>query len=293
MVQTADVAATATFGAAARAVATDKGLLNDPFAEPLLCAVGIDFLTRAIKDHVFAEDDGDDPAMTALLHALAAHTRFVDEFLADAVRAGIRQVVIVASGLDTRPYRLWWPRGTTVYEVDQPQVLDFKAEVLSGLDAELATHRCAIGIDLSDDWPAALRRVGFDAAAPTVWVAEQLLVGYLSPGEQKRLLDAVTAASAAGSRFTADHMPTWNPLRLGAERAFVDGWRRRGLDVDLASLTHPGEYHYVPEYLASSGWRTAGLGITELLGAMGMGRRRQTAPGDAEFVPEYITATRV
>jgi hypothetical protein len=82
-------------------------------------------------------------------------------------------------------------------------------------------------------------------------------------------------------------------LRLGAERAFVDGWRRRGLDVDLASLTHPGEYHYVPEYLASSGWRTAGLGITELLGAMGMGRRRQTAPGDAEFVPEYITATRV
>ncbi|OBF67446.1 SAM-dependent methyltransferase [Mycobacterium sp. 852002-51971_SCH5477799-a] len=293
MVQAADVAVTATFGAAARAVATDKGLLNDPFAEPLLCAVGIDFLTRAIRDHVFAEDDGDDPAITALLDALAAHTRFVDEFLADAVRAGIRQVVILASGLDTRPYRLWWPRGTTVYEIDQPQVLDLKAEVLRGLGAELATHRCAIGIDLGQDWPEALRRVGFDAARPTVWVAEQLLVGYLPPGEQNRLLDGVTAASAAGSRFTADHMPTWNPLRLGAERAFVDGWRRRGLDVDLASLTYPGEYHYVPEYLASKGWRTARLGITELLGAMGLGRRRHTGNGDAEFVPEYITATRV
>ncbi|WP_156745365.1 class I SAM-dependent methyltransferase, partial [Mycobacterium sp. 1165178.9] len=158
MVQTAHVGVTATFGAAARAVATEKGLLNDPFAAALLCAVGIDFLTRAIKDHVFAEDDGDDPAMTALMDALAAHTRFVDEFLADALRAGIRQVVILASGLDTRPYRLWWPRGTTVYEVDQPQVLDFKAEVLRGLDAELATHRRAIGIDLSQDWPAALRR---------------------------------------------------------------------------------------------------------------------------------------
>ena len=293
MVQTADVAVTATFGAAARAVATAKGLLNDPFAEPLLCAVGIGFLTRAIKDHVFAEGDGDDPAMTALMDALAAHTRFVDEFLADAARAGIRQVVILASGLDTRPYRLWWPRGTTVYEVDQPHVLDFKAEVLRGLNAELATRRCAIGTDLGQDWPAALRRVGFDAAAPTAWVAEQLLVGYLPPGEQNRVLDAITAASAAGSRFTADHMPTWNPLQLGAERAFVEGWRQRGLDVDLASLTYPGEYHYVPDYLAANGWEAAGLGITELLGAMGLGRRRRTGSGDAEFIPEYITATRV
>ncbi|OBH50189.1 class I SAM-dependent methyltransferase [Mycobacterium sp. E2479] len=293
MVPTADVAVTATFGAAARAVATNKGLLNDPFAEPLLRAVGIDYLTRVIKDHVFAEDDGDDPAMAGLMDVLAAQTRFVDEFLADAVRAGIRQVVILASGLDTRPYRLWWSRGTTVYEVDQPQVLDFKAEVLRGLGAELATHRCAIGIDLRQDWPGALRRVGFDRAQPTVWVAEQLLVGYLSPNEQNRLLNDVTAASAAGSRFTADHMPVWNPLHLGAERAFVDGWRQRGLEVDLASLTYPGEYHYVPEYLAANGWQTAGLGITELLGAMGLGGRRRMGRGDAEFIPEYITATRV
>jgi methyltransferase (TIGR00027 family) len=293
MAQTVDVAVTATFGAAARAVATHQGLLNDPFAEPLLCAVGIDYLTRAIKDHVFAADEGDDPAMTALMDALAAHTRFVDEFLADAGRAGIRQVVILASGLDTRPYRLWWPGGTTVYEIDRPQVLDFKAEVLRGLDAALATHRCAVGIELSQDWPAALRRVGFDAAQPTVWVAEQLLVGYLPPDEQNHVLDAVTAASAPGSRFTADHMPTWNPLQLGAERAFVDGWRQRGLDVDLASLTYPGEYHYVPEYLAANGWETAGRGLTELLGAMGLGRRRRTGPGDSEFIPEYVTATRV
>ncbi|ORA17202.1 class I SAM-dependent methyltransferase [Mycobacterium arosiense] len=293
MAQTVDLAVTAAFGAAARAVATHRGLLNDPFAEPLLCAAGIDYLTRAIKDHVFAADEGDDPAVTALMDALAAHTRFVDEFLADAGRAGIRQVVILASGSDTRPYRLWWPRGTTVYEVDRPQVLDFKAEVLRKLDAELATHRCAVGTELSRDWPAALRRVGFDAAQPTVWVAEQLLVGYLAPDEQNRLLDAVTASSAPGSRFTADHMPTWNPLQLGAERAFVDGWRRRGLDLDLASLTHPGEYHYLPEYLANQGWKTAGRDITELLGAIGLDKRRRTGPGDSEFVPEYLTATRV
>ncbi|ETB45817.1 SAM-dependent methyltransferase, partial [Mycobacterium avium 10-5560] len=213
MAATAEVGVTATLGAAARAVATRQGLLNDPYAEPLLGAVGIDYLTRAIADHTFAADEspvGDDPAVTSLLDALAAHTRFVDEFLAEAGRAGIRQVVILASGLDTRPYRLWWPRGTTVYEIDRPRVLDFKAGVLRGLDARLATNRCAVGIDLRDDWPAALRRVGFDAAQPTAWVAEQLLVGYLKPAEQNRLLRRLTAASAAGSRLAADHLPTWD-----------------------------------------------------------------------------------
>ena len=243
---------------------------------------------------MFAEDDGDDPAMTALMDVLAAHTRFVDEFLADAGRAGIRQVVILASGLDTRPYRLWWPRGTTVYEIDQPQVLDFKAEVLRGLDAELATHRCAIGIDLGQDWPAALRRVGFDAAA-THGLGRRAVARRVPAARRAESIAGRhhRRRALAGSRFTADHMPTWNPLQLGAERAFVDGWRQRGLDVDLASLTYPGEYHYVPEYLASNGWETAGLGITELLGAMGLGRRRRTGSGDAEFIPEYITATRV
>ena len=121
------VGVTATFGAVARAVATNKGLMNDPFAEPLVRAVGVDYFIRVVKDDLFSDDDGDNPAMTGLIDILAAHTRFLDEFLADAGRAGIRQVVILGSGLDTRPYRLWWPKGTTVYEIDRPEVLDFKS----------------------------------------------------------------------------------------------------------------------------------------------------------------------
>jgi methyltransferase (TIGR00027 family) len=292
MAQTVDVGVTATLGAAARAVATNKGLMNDAFAEPLLSAVGIDFLTRAINDNVFATDEGGDPAMTGLMDALAAHTRFVDEFLADAGRAGIRQVVMLASGLDTRPYRLWWPRGTTVYEIDQPQVLDFKSETLHRLDAKLTTNRCAVGVDLGQDWPAALRRVGFDAAAPTVWIAEQLLVGYLSPGGQNQLLDAVTAASAAGSRFAADHMPTWTPTQLEEGRAFIDIWRQEGLDVDLGTLTYTGEYRYVPQYLAACGWETVERKVADLFGAIGMASRWRGGPEDEAITPRYVTATR-
>ena len=283
------VGVTAAFGAAARAVATDKGLMNDPFADPLVRAVGMEYFIRVIDDERFAADDGD---TAGFMDICAAHTRFLDEFLAEAGRAGIRQVVILASGLDTRPYRLWWPHGTTVYEIDQPEVLDFKSEALRGLGAELTANRCAVGIDLRQDWPAALRRVGFDAAAPTVWIAEQLLVGYLPPDAHNQVLQGITAVSAAGSRFAADHMPTWSPLQLEAERAFVDGWRQHGLDVDLASLTYPGQYPYVPEYLVTHGWETVQRNIADLLGAMGLDRWQRDRLDDTAFVAEYVTATR-
>lgn len=285
MTTAADVRVPAVFGAAARAVATNRGMLNDPFAEPLVRATGVQHLVRVVDDDRFT--DGDDTLR--FLDVCAAHTRFVDEFLAEAGRAGLRQVVILASGLDTRAYRLWWPQQTTIYEIDRPEVLDFKSQALRELGAELTASRCAVGVDLRQDWPGALRRVGFDATAPTVWVAEQLLIGYLTPEVQDRLLREVGAASAAGSRFTADHMPTWTPLQLEAERSFVEGWRRHGLDVDLASLTRPGQYRYVPDYLAAQGWETVQSDVTELLGAVGLTGR----PADTEFVPEYLTATRV
>jgi methyltransferase (TIGR00027 family) len=287
------VGVTATFGAVARAVATKKGLMKDAFAEPLVNAAGVDYFIRMVDNDRFPAADRDDPITTGLIDILAAHTRFLDEFLADAGRAGIRQVVIVASGLDTRPYRLWWPGGTTLYEIDRPQVVDFKSEVLNGMGAALTANRRAVGVDLRQDWPAALRRVGFDAAEPTVWIAEQLLVGYLPPDAQNRLLQNITELSPAGSRFAADHIPAWTPSHLEAGRAFVDGWRRHGLDVDLAQMTYSGEYSDVPEYLASSGWQTAERNVVELLTGMGLAELWRGSPDDLAVMPRYVTATRV
>ncbi len=233
-------------------------------------AVGVKYFTRLINDMRLAAEDGHNPVTTGLIDILAAHTRFLDQLLADADRAGIRQVVILASGRDTRPYRLWWPRGTTVYEIDRPEVLEFKTELLRGLGATLTANRCAVGIDLRQDWLAALCRVGFDPGQPTAWIAERLLVGYLPPDAQKRLVNDVTEASAAGSRFAADHMPTWTPRHLEAGRAFVDGWRQQGLDVELASLTYPGEYRYVPEHLRAHGWEVVDRNVVDMLIAMGL-----------------------
>jgi methyltransferase (TIGR00027 family) len=290
---TTGIGVTATFCAAARAVGTNKGIINDPFAEPMVRAAGVDYFTRAVDNARYAADGGHDPVMTGFIDILAVHTRFLDEFLAAAGRAGIRQAVILASGLDTRPYRLWWPPGTTVYEIDQPQVIDFKTQVLRGLGAEVTVNRCAVGIDLRQDWLAALRRVGFDDAQPTVWIVEQLLVGYLPPDAQNRLLDGVTALSAAGSRFAADHMHTWTPSQLEAGRAFVDGWRQQGLDVELAFPTFPGEYRYVPDYLKARGWETVERNVVELCTVMGLARLWRGDPDELAVLPGYVTATRV
>jgi len=284
------IGVSATFGAVARAVSTNRGLMSDPFAEPLVRAAGVEYFRRVVDNDRYAADDGDDPVTTGFIDLLATHTRFLDEFVAEAGRAGLRQVVILGSALDTRPYRLWWPHRTTVFEIDRPEVLDFKSAVLRALGARPSTNRCAVGIDLGQDWPAALRRVGFDADAPTVWIAEQLLVGYLTPAEQDRLLHAVTLLSAPGSRLAADHLPIWTPLQPAVERAFVDHWRQYGLDVDLACVTYPGEYRYVPEYLADDGWETVERDAAELFAALGPAELPRGGRGG---MAAYVTATRV
>jgi methyltransferase (TIGR00027 family) len=284
------VGMTATFGAVARALASNKGLIDDPFAEQLVRAAGVQYFTRMVDDERYADDGGDNAVVTGLITLLGAHTRFLDEFLAAAGRAGIRQVVILASGLDTRPYRLWWPPGTTVYEVDQPDVIDFKAAVLRGLGAELNANRRAVGADLRRDWLTAMQRVGFDAAQPTVWIAETLLIGFLPPDGQDQLLHDVTAVSAPGSRFAGDHLPTWTSFQLEAGQTFVDTWRQFGLDVDLAGLTYPGEYRAVPQYLADHGWQTVERNAADLFGAIGMGTQWRGTPDDNAISPRYVTA---
>lgn len=271
---------TATFGAAARALATATGVLNDPFAEQLVRAAGVPDFTRMVDDQRYADDDRDHETIGGLITRLAAHTRFLDEYLAAAGRAGVRQVVLLGSGLDTRPFRLWWPPGTTVYEIDQPDVIDFKTTVLQGLGAELNTHRRAVGVDLRRDWLTALQRVGFDSAQPTVWIAENLFIGFLPPDGQNRLLHQLTAASAPGSLFAGDHLTS------------AMSWDQLGLGLDLDGLLYRGEFRPVPSYLADCGWQVVERDATDLFTAIGMGAHLRGTPVDDGITPSYVTATR-
>ncbi|MBO0866487.1 MAG: class I SAM-dependent methyltransferase, partial [Mycobacterium sp.] len=141
------VGATATMVAASRALASQgpDALLDDPFADPLVRAVGLDPFIRIIDGEISFEDD---PLLNRKTRTeqIAVRTRFFDDFFAAATDAGVRQAVILASGLDTRAYRLRWPAGTVVYEIDQPQVIDFKTTTLADLGAAPSTERRAVGI---------------------------------------------------------------------------------------------------------------------------------------------------
>ncbi|MDI3313144.1 MAG: class I SAM-dependent methyltransferase [Mycobacterium sp.] len=252
------VGATAVMVAAGRARATraDNPLIDDPFAEPLVRAVGIDFFTRWANGELSAaevDDPGAAWGMQRLTDAMAVRTRYIDAFLSEAAAAGIRQVVILASGLDARAYRLPWPAGTTVFEIDQPQVLEFKTATLAALGAAPTARLQAVPVDLRHDWPAALRHAGFDTGEPTAWTVEGLLA-YLPPDAQDRLLDNVTALSAAGSRLVANIF--WaTPEGRQAGRAATQKWYECGLDVKLDDLSCPGERNDVADYLAGCGWR--------------------------------------
>ncbi len=163
------VGATATAVAARRAMAS-KGpnpLIDDPYAEPLVNAVGVDAFIRMMNGEVELSDD--DPAFTPqrLSEGMAVRTRYFDTFFLDAAKAGVRQAVILASGLDTRAYRLPWPDGSVLYEIDQPQVIEFKTRTLADLGAAPTTDRRPVAVDLRDDWPAALRSNGFDSTEPS------------------------------------------------------------------------------------------------------------------------------
>jgi methyltransferase (TIGR00027 family) len=280
------VGATATMVASGRARATREALIDDRFAEPLVRAVGVGFFTRwagGELDSVDVDVPGAPWGMQRMTDMLAARTRYIDAFFSQTGEAGIRQVVILASGLDARAYRLPWAAGTTLYEIDQPRVIEFKTATIAELGAEPTADVRAVPVDLRHDWPAALREAGFDTGRPAAWAAEGLL-GFLPSDAQDLLLDNITALSADGSRLVAEIF-----LNSGANQqalnAATQKWRDNGLDAELEDLGFPGERNDVATYLQDRGWHPVRTPLNQLLGDNGL--PLQSTDADAPFALNY------
>lgn len=267
------VGATATFVATGRALASrdPNGLINDPFAEPLVRAVGVEFFVKMLDGEIdlSAIENASPERMQAMINGMAVRTKYFDDYFLNATRDGVRQAVILASGLDARAYRLPWPTGTVVYELDQPQVIDFKTTTLAGVGAEPTATRRTIAIDLRQDWPAALTAAGLDTSAPTAWLAEGLLI-YLPPEAQDRLFDNITELSAPGSKIATEFVPGIIDFDADKMREATSSFREQGVDVDLTSLVYAGERNHVVDYLTGKGWDVEGVTRTELLERHGM-----------------------
>jgi len=278
------VGSTATWVAAGPALASRQPdpLINDPYADVLVKAVGLDFCNRMADG---ALDFDADPRLDKrqVCERIAVRTGFSDDFFAAAGQAGIRQAVILASGLDTRAYRLDWPAGTVVFEIDRPQVIEFKTGILAGLGAAPTAEWRTVNVDLRGDWPEALRARGFDPARPTAWIAEGLLM-YLPPEAQDRLLDTVTALSAPGSRLATDDIDA-AVMSGDWAKQLTERSGRAGSDIDATELFYSGQRTSARDHLAAHGWRVSVLSTADAYVANGF------APLAAPAAPGYLTAT--
>ncbi|MFL6086726.1 MAG: SAM-dependent methyltransferase [Mycobacterium sp.] len=274
---TESVGATALGVAAARAAETARpdSLIRDEYAYLLTASAGPAWAQMASGDDGWLGDDDDARRMHEMARNYqAVRTHYFDGYFNAAVRTGIRQIVILAAGLDSRAYRLDWPAGTTVFEIDQPKVLGYKTSTLDAHGAVAKARRVPVAVDLRDDWPAALIAAGFDPAQPTAWLAEGLLP-YLPGDAQDRLFDLVTAHSAAGSRIAVEafnmHPSQYSAEKRAARRERTAQLRDRlGLDLDVDTLMYTDEMRSdAAEWLAGHGWRVDAVPSSEEMARLG------------------------
>ncbi len=295
------VGTTAVMVAAARARETESPhpLIRDPYAKVLVAGAGTgmweNFLDSAMEERMAGADPTAAAMFANMLGYQAVRTHFFDAFFTGAVAAGIRQVVILASGLDSRAYRLDWPAGTVVYEIDQPKVLEYKSATLTREGVRPTAERREVAIDLRQDWPAALSAAGFDPGRPTAWLAEGLLM-YLPAEAQDRLFEQITDLSAPGSRVSAESVMHTDDERRAAMR---ERWEKMADDlgiertVDIADLTYNDPHRAdVTDWLNAHGWKATGTISTDEMRRHG--RYHEIPDEDYQTSPStFVVAERV
>lgn len=301
---TESVGATALGVAAARAAETESEnpLISDPFARVFLDTVGNGVWNWYTAPDLPAEVLEAVPElpvrMRAMVSYMASRTKFFDTFFLDATGADIRQAVILAAGLDSRSWRLPWPDGTTVYELDQPRVLEFKSSTLREHGAEPTCNRVAVPVDLRQDWPTALRQAGFDASAPSAWSAEGLMQ-YLPAAAQGLLFDCVQGLTVAGSRVAVEALgPRFmDPEFRARRRERMDRVRTLMAKVDpqrevprTDELWYFEEREDVADWLRRHGWEVTVTPSAELMAGYGRKPPKEVEDG----VPQnlFVSAQR-
>ena len=247
------VGSTATMVAAQRVLSNREGLIYDPYAEPLVRAVGLDFFIQALDGEIDARRrrpsfqhaprrGGNGSSHTPFRHVVHRCGRRRCASGGDPCRGPGREGLSVGLA-----------RGTTVYELDQPEVIAFKGQTLAQLGAEPAADRRTVAIDLREDWPKALRDNGFDPTQPTAWIAEGLLI-YLPPEAQDLLFDRIDELSAPGSRVATEHIPDISAFSDERSQEIADRLKQYGHDIEMSELIYHDERNDVVDYLTARGW---------------------------------------
>jgi methyltransferase (TIGR00027 family) len=266
---TTSVGATALNVATARALEAQKPdpLAVDPFAEVFCRAVGgkaADVLDGKVPEHQLKTPDWG----AHFVNFQGARTRYFDDYCRRAADAGVRQVVILAAGLDSRAYRLPWPDQTTIFELDRPQVLDFKRDVLAEQGAKPNAARREIAIDLREDWPQALRDNGFDVTSPSAWIAEGLLF-YLPADAEEQLFIGIDALASPGSHAAVEDSAPMSTEELEAGIKAEREDRAKGEERLFFQLVYNEQHAPADQWLNENGWAAVATPLADYLREVG------------------------
>jgi methyltransferase (TIGR00027 family) len=293
------VGATAVMVALARAVETASSdpLIRDQFADPLVSTPELEGVREQVAAWWAGPDGDDDPDFAVdsnhMVNYQAVRTHFFDAYFAEATAAGVRQVVILAAGLDSRAYRLDWPAGVTVYEIDLPKVLEYKAQTLAGHGAAPTADRRPVPVDLRHDWPQALRDNGFDVSQPTAWLAEGLLP-FLPAAAQEAMFASIDALSGSSSRVAVENFGVDAEQRRLAEAKWADLRAKRearGQDTSFNPFDLWFEDEGRPDcgdWFAAHGWTVRTVNAREEATRLG----REPQSDERPFTNSFVTATK-
>ena len=301
---TESVGATALGVASARAAETesDDPLIHDPFARVFLDAAGDGVWNwhggPDLPPEILEAEPELPQQRQAMVSYMASRTKFFDSFFLTATQSGIRQAVILAAGLDARSWRLPWPDGVTVYELDQDRVLDFKLSTLTRHGSQPAANRIEVAVDLRHDWPKALQEAGFDPSQPSVWSAEGLMP-YLPAAAQDLLFERIDGLTAPGSRVAVEALgPTFlDPEIRSKRRERMERLRQLMAKVDpdrdiprTDELWYFEEREPVGDWFGRHGWDVTVTPAAELMAEFG----RSPSPAVKDMVPgnEFVYAQR-
>jgi methyltransferase (TIGR00027 family) len=300
------VGATAVMVALARAreTAGPDPLIFDQFAQLLVSTPDLEGVREQVAAWWAPEpDDGEEagyaPDAQSMIDYQAVRTHFFDAYFAEATEAtqasgaGIRQIVLLAAGLDSRAYRLAWPAGTVVYEIDLPKVLEYKAATLAGHGATPTAERRPVPVDLRHDWPQALRDAGFDPGSPTAWLAEGLLP-FLPAAAQEALFASIDELSASGSRVAVEIFGVDPDKRRETEQRWAELKAKRAARGQDTSF-NPFDLWFddegrpdCAEWFTAHGWSTRTVNARDEALRLGRAPRFEDRP----FAHSFVTATK-
>ncbi|MFI6213299.1 SAM-dependent methyltransferase [Nocardia brasiliensis] len=205
--------------------------------------------------------------------------RLVDDRVHAAIDSGVRQVVAVGAGLDSRAFRMSTPADLVWFELDLPDVFAFKERVLQQSPRAPGCHRRVVPADLRLDWVRPLLGAGFQPVAPTTWI-EEGVIGYLANDDAISLATMITKLSAPGSTFdTAHRQVDENHPRYRELKELAFGNKTQSL-AGLGSTAQ--------QWLDDHGWDTEFRSWDELVRPL----NRPAAAGTGNPTNGFIHATR-